>query len=306
MRGSAAPSRRLYRERLEEFYEMLAYHYSNGDDLGRAVQYLKLSGNKAKRTYSPMEAFRFYRDAFGILKQMHETDQNKKERIEVFLSMRHPMGLLAYPEDSFELLQEGEALCKDLKDKRSAAILHSYLGMFYSVKGDAPLGIEYQQDAFEAAEKLQDSEIMVSIGANLCFSYDFAGEYRKIVKTAPKVIALLENKPEKFEFFDTTVDLHPVLLALYGHAMGYLGEFAQGEKACEKALFLAQQEDNPYSIGMVEFLYGCHFIPKGDGENAVKHLQKSIGYFEKLQSPCGLPGVFSPWDTICWVNLVRP
>jgi len=154
--------------------------------------------------------------------------------------------------------------------------------MFYSVRGDAPLGIEYQEEAFDAAEKLQDSDIMVNIGANLCLAYDYAGEYRKIVKIAPKLISLLENKSEKFDFFEITADMHPVLLALNGHALSYLGEFAQGEKESERALILAQQADNAYSLGMVEFLYGCQYLPKGDGENAVRHLRKGTEYFEKL------------------------
>jgi class 3 adenylate cyclase/tetratricopeptide (TPR) repeat protein len=274
----------LYADRLEEFYEMLAYHYSNSDDSARAVNYLKLSGDKAIGTYSLMEAFRFYEDAYRMLKHMPETNQNKNERIGVILSMAHSMRLLAFPENSFELLQEGEALSSDLGDNRSSALIHSYLGMFYSSRGDAPLGMKHQEDAFEAAEKLKDSEIMVQIGANLCFAYDFAGEYREIAKAAPKVIRLLENRPEKFDFFDTPVDLHPLLLALYGHALSYLGEFDRGENECEKALSLAQEGDNPYSLGWVEFLYGCQFIPKGDGENAVKHLQNSIRYFEDLRA----------------------
>jgi len=283
----------IYPERLEEFYEMLAYHYSKSDNLEKAVEYLKLSGDKAMKTYSPIEAFHFYRDAIGMLEQMGETDQNKKKQIEVILSMAHPMRLLAYPENSFKFLQEGETLCKNLGDKKSLAILYSHIGSFYSSKGDAALGLNCQQDAFEEAEKLQDSEIMTRIGASLCFSYDFAGEYRKIVQTAPRIIALLEKTPEKFEFLGAPVDLRSVLHALYGHAMGYVGEFAEGEKACEKALSLAQEDDNLYSIGYVEFLYGCLFIPKGDGENAVKHLQKSIGYFEKLQAAIVLPVTWS-------------
>ena len=42
----------LYLEKLEEFYEMLAYHYSRSDNLEKAYEYLKLSGEKASRNYS--------------------------------------------------------------------------------------------------------------------------------------------------------------------------------------------------------------------------------------------------------------
>ena len=289
--GSAIEA--LYADRLEELYEMPAYHYSNSDDLERAVTYLKLSGGKAMRTYSPMEAFRFYRDAVDLLEQMPETHQNKKERIGVILSMSRSMRLLAFPENSFELLQEGEALCNDFDEKRSWALIHSYLGMYYSSSGDAPLGMTYQQDAFDMAQTLQDSEIIIPIGANLCLSYDFAGEYRKIVQVAPKVIAFLKKTPVKSEFFDTPVDLYPLLSALYGHALGYVGRFDQGEKECEKAILLAQQSENLYSLCWAEFMYGCQFLPKGDGKNAVKHLQKSIEYFEKMQAVSPLPTAWS-------------
>jgi predicted ATPase len=44
----------IYPEILEEFYEMLGYHYSKSDNFDKAYQYLKLSGNKAMRNYSPI------------------------------------------------------------------------------------------------------------------------------------------------------------------------------------------------------------------------------------------------------------
>ena len=44
----------LYPDRLEEFYEMLAYHYARGEDLEKASQYLTFSGNKAVRRNSAL------------------------------------------------------------------------------------------------------------------------------------------------------------------------------------------------------------------------------------------------------------
>jgi class 3 adenylate cyclase/tetratricopeptide (TPR) repeat protein len=279
----------IYPDRLEEFYEMLAYHYSKTDDLEKAYQYLKLSGNKAMRSYSPTEAFRFYRDAIGILKQMGETDQNKKEQIEVILSTAHSMRLLAYPEDSFKILQEGETLCKGVKDKKSLAILCSHLGSFYSAKGNAALGMKYQQDAFEEAERLQDSQITARIGVMLTFSMDVAGEYRKVVHLTPRILASLEKTQRQGELFGMPVDLRSYLYANYGHGLGYVGEFGKGEQACNKALSLAQEANNVYSIAIAEFLYGCLFSPKGDGENSAKHMETSIGYLEKLKAVFFLP-----------------
>jgi len=42
----------LYADRLEEFYEILAHHYSRAENMRKAYEYLKLSGDKALRNYS--------------------------------------------------------------------------------------------------------------------------------------------------------------------------------------------------------------------------------------------------------------
>jgi tetratricopeptide (TPR) repeat protein len=50
-------------------------------------------------------------------------------------------------------------------------------------------------------------------------------------------------------------------------------------------------------MGMAEFHYGFLFNLKGDGENAVKHFQSSIGYLEESQAVVFLPGA---WANLGW------
>jgi class 3 adenylate cyclase/tetratricopeptide (TPR) repeat protein/ribosomal protein L40E len=283
----------IYPDRLEEFYEMLAYHYSKSDNLDKACQYLKLSGKKAVRSYSNLEAFHFYKDAIGILKQKPETEQNKKERLEVILLMDIPMRLSAYPEDPLKFLEEGERLCKELGDKKSLAAISNFIGLFHVVTGDPTLGRKYQEASFEAAEKIQDIETMAPVGWGLCYSYFWEGEYRKIVNMAPKVIKSLEKIQREDEFFGLPVNIYSALQAVYGYSLGSLGEFTKGEQLCEKALSFAHRINHLFSIGSAENRYGFLFVIKGDGKNAVKHLQSSIEYFEKSQAVIHLPTAWS-------------
>jgi len=274
----------IYPDRLEEFYEMLAYHYSRSDNLDNACQYLKLSGNKAMRSYSNLEAFHFYKDAINILKQTPETEQNKREKLGVILSMANPMRLLAFPEDSLKFLEEGERLCKELGEKKSLAAISSLIGYFYSFRGDVTLGTKYQEASFEEAEKIQDLEIMVPVGYGLCISYVYGGEYRKVVKIAPRVIDSLEKMHRELEFFGGSSNEYAILQASYGCSLGFLGEFEKGDQLCEKALSFAHKINHFVSIALAELFYGMLFANKGDGENAVKHLQSSIEYGEKSQA----------------------
>jgi len=282
----------IYPNRLEEFYEMLAYHYSKSENLDKACQYLKVSGNKAMRSYSNLEAFHFYKDAVGILKQKPETVQNKKECLEVILLTAVPMRLLGYPEDSLKVLEEAERLCKEVGDKKSLAAISTSIGLFHSLTGDVTRGRKYQEAFFEA-EGIQDIETMAPVGYGLCYSYLWEGEFRKIVNIAPKVIDSLEKNQREHEFFGVAANVYSTLQALYGCGLGLLGKLAEGESLCEKALSFAHKINHLISIGVAELVYGFLLVFKGDGKNVVKHYQDSIEYLEKSRALFYLPQAWS-------------
>jgi tetratricopeptide (TPR) repeat protein len=247
------------------------------------------------RAYSNLEAFHFYKDAIGMLNQMPETEQNKREQIGVILLMAIPMRILAYPEDPLKILEEGERLSKELGDKKSLAAISNFIGLFHSTKGDLTLGRKYQEASFEEAEKIQDLETMAPISYGLCNSYISEGEFRKIVNIAPRVINLLEKTQREHEFFGMPVNVYMALQAWSGWSMGNLGEFTKGKQLCEKALSFAHKINHVFSIGIAELLYGLLLESKGDGGSAVKHLQRGIGIMEKSQGVMFL--------SLAWSNL---
>jgi class 3 adenylate cyclase len=126
----------LYKERLEEFCEKLAYHYTKSENREKAYCFLKTSGLKAARSSSLWEAFRFFRDAIGVLKGQHPSPGNAAEQIEITLHMISPMLSLGFPEDSLYILQNGESLVKEIGDMRGLTTLCSAIGLYFSIKGD--------------------------------------------------------------------------------------------------------------------------------------------------------------------------
>jgi len=273
----------VYPDRLEEFYEMLAHHYSRSENSEKAYRYLKLSGDKAVLSYSVWEAFRFGKEAIQVLNKEPETEENKRKHMEVRLLMVFPMMGLAYPEDSFQILQEGERLARELGDERSLAILYGSIGVYYSLQGDSIQGIKYAEKAFQEAEKIQDIELAAPVGFDLCVSYVLGGEFWKTVEVAPRVLALLESTQRESENFGRGFNVYSAVLSWYGIAMGWLGNFEEGLALCEKGLRFALEIDNLYSIGLAEFYYGAVFIAKGDGKDGIEHFQNAIRCAEEGQ-----------------------
>ena len=287
----------LYPDRLEEFYEMLAHHYSKSENWEKAYQYLKLSGDKASRSYSNWEAFRFYKEAINVLNQLPQTEENKRRGIEVRLVMDFPMIGLAYPEDSLQILQEGEKLARELGDEKNLAKLLSMIGCCSITQGDAVQGLKYNEIAFKEAERMQDVELVAPIGWDLCVAYGAPGEFSKVVEVAGKALALVESTQTEYESFGRGFNIYSQLLGQYGYAMGMLGNFKEAGVVCEKALRFALEINDPYALGWTEVGYGFVLMSKGDGQNTVDHFQNAMRYLEETQTVIMLPAA---WNGLGW------
>ena len=283
----------LFTTRLEEFYEMLAYHYSRSDSLEKAFQYLLLSAGKATRNNSLWEALRFYKESLMMLKGMPEADRNKKERLGVILLMAPILRNLGFPEDPTEIFQDGERLCKEFEDKRSMARIYSYKGMYYTFKGNLTLGRSYMEQSLSEAEKASDLDILGPLAYGLFVNYIVQGNYIRIADNAPRIIRQVEETHREYEDFGTPANLYATLQCQCGSSLMALGRIEMGEDLCKKAISFACEVGHLFSIGVAEMLYGFSAAWIGKGEKALEHLQRSVENFERSQGTLFAPGVWS-------------
>jgi tetratricopeptide (TPR) repeat protein len=273
----------IYAERLEEFYEMLAYHYSKAERYEKAAYYLKLSGIKAVGKHSPWEAFQFYKNAIKEIKQLPESEDNKRAQIEVSLLMYFPMMFLGQPEGAVEIFQEGGRLSKEIGDDRSLVAFYGKLAFHYHQMGDPLQGIEYGEKAFQTAEKMKDIELMAATAWDLYNVYHNMGEATKVIELCSKTIDLLEKNKMEADFCGTPFAIYPVTWAYYGCFTAYLGDFAQGEVFCEKGLHTATKIKDIGTLGLIEFFCGLLYNTKGDGKLALNHFENSVKYSEEVK-----------------------
>lgn len=274
----------LYPDRLEEFYEMLAYHYSRTENVSKACHYLKLSGDKALGNFSPSEAVQFYREAASLLRDQPESQDNSRVRLEILQAMAYPLRPLGYPEGSVEFLEEGENLARDLGDRKALAHFQTNIGIYYLMSGGDPAkGREYIERGLEESELTEEVEIIVPTTYELIVSYSAEGAFSRSCQVAPKVIALMEQTHTEHKRFDRPANIYSILHGFYGQSLAATGNFTEGEGFLDKGLSFARDIDNPMSIAMIEMLYGTFYLFKGDAENQVKHYRSSIEYLEKSQ-----------------------
>jgi tetratricopeptide (TPR) repeat protein len=71
----------LYSDRLDEWIEILAHHYTHSGDDAKALAYLELAHGKASRDYALAEAKGFFEEAMRILDRAPDTPEHRTRRV---------------------------------------------------------------------------------------------------------------------------------------------------------------------------------------------------------------------------------
>ena len=82
---------KIFRERLHEFYGMLAFHYGKGEDLEKAEEYMTKAGEEALRSSASSEALNYFRQALKLYLDRYgdETDVEKLTAFKKNLAIAH-------------------------------------------------------------------------------------------------------------------------------------------------------------------------------------------------------------------------
>jgi len=189
---------RLYRERLEEYYEELAHHYSSSGDAEKAVEYLLKAGEKAKGSYANEVAIAHFQRALEIIQQ------SGMERKEWKLRALRGLGIVYYegqPAKAEQTLQQAIALAKEINlPPRQIVRLYYYLleVMFWLGKSaderihEAEIGLEVLGDDTECVEAALMND-------KLALAYSHKGNLekgREFIRRNMTFIRKLEYAPE--------------------------------------------------------------------------------------------------------------
>ncbi len=272
----------IYENRLEEFYEMLAYHYSLSNNSTKAYHFLKLSGDKALKTYSNWEAIRFYKEALRVLDSRTENEEMKREKMELMLLIHLPLMFLGYPEGGIEILERSEKLAQDLGDKKALVHVHRNLSLYHTFKGNLLLGVDYAEKCFNAAEKTGEIAILLQSADQLCLAYSSSGDSWKSADIAHRALRPFEEHHLKKDLSTDGLNVYSLLCSYYGAALSELGRFEEGKAVLDQGLRNARELNDKFAIGNIELRYAVLSLYEGDGDHTIEHARESIQFIEEV------------------------
>jgi class 3 adenylate cyclase/tetratricopeptide (TPR) repeat protein len=151
----------LFRDRLPEFYETLAFHFKQGQSIHKAVDYLMKSGEKSLNRFALEEAHQYYQQAYELLsltEERTEADNNLLfDLLEKWALVHYYYG--TFP-DLITLFRTQETLAAILKDKGRRGMFYAWLGMALWGVGELKDSYHNLQKAITLGEEAGDLRVV--------------------------------------------------------------------------------------------------------------------------------------------------
>ena len=156
----------LFQHRLSEYYEALAYHFSRGESVLKAVDYLVKSGEKSLRRYAVDEAHQHFQEALNLITRMKAP---LREAEDMIVDLLNRWAIVFYyrgdPKGLERLLSSHEQAAAALGNSEKAGLFAVWQGFVYFYRAELNKAYEYLQRA-KAIGELAGSRLVVGYAFN--------------------------------------------------------------------------------------------------------------------------------------------
>jgi len=260
----------LFRDRLPEFYETLAFHFKQGQSVLKAVDYLIRSGEKSLARYAVQESHQYFKEAFDILS--NKPDRTKDEDA-LLIELLIKWSLVYYyrgdSREQSDLLSAHMELAESLGNKAKLGMFYAWYGMTIWFREKYKDSYEYLRKALEMGEDIQDQRLIGYACTWLSWTCAELGTLEEAILYAERAQEIYKNFPsDQYLFFKS--------LAAIGYVSFYRGD---GEKALEVGTALlnyGQKHSNIRSMVMGHFMVAFSFLVANDLPAAIETGKKAV------------------------------
>jgi len=112
----------LYPDRLDDFYGMLAYHYTRADSLEQAEHYLFKAGEEAADAAAPAEALQYFQEAYRVYLTLYGDDADAHKKAQLEKNIAQALLNVGNLQESIEHFNSAIELCGESVPKTPVAL----------------------------------------------------------------------------------------------------------------------------------------------------------------------------------------
>jgi class 3 adenylate cyclase/tetratricopeptide (TPR) repeat protein len=264
----------LYSERLDEYYELLAYHYVRSDNKQKAVDYLLLANQKAARANAAEAAKGYFDECMRLLDSMPDTIKTQKGRISLLGKQPEVFMLLMQNPEYYELLTRYEPLVAGMDNP-------GMTGEFYTSLGSCQWNLGFFDEAIRSLKT--GAELCAASGnaEHAAYAYNLLGWSHIFKGDFERALAL---KDEVFRIVGKQLSFRSYVWATGAitNACTYLCLWNEGLQMGQKMLAAAEESSNDSLISWAATIMGFLYNYKGDHRQGIEYVERAV---EKAPTP---------------------
>jgi tetratricopeptide (TPR) repeat protein len=257
-----------YQDRLEEYYERIAHHYTQTTNSDKALEYLQLANQKAAGKNAMQEAKTFFDQAIALLDNMPDTDENRRRRISLIVRQLIVFWLLFRVPEYHDLLVRHEKIAIALSDPRLLSQFKFNLGHCQWVFGLFDQAVETFSSVVKLNETAGTTEESGPAYCMLQWTHLYLGNFEP---------ALSAQKPalQKFRERDD-LRWHSWSFAAASATYSWRGWWAEAVEEAQKELRLAEEYQDLSLVSFAQMITWIAYSWKGDAAQAIEHAQIAV------------------------------
>jgi tetratricopeptide (TPR) repeat protein len=265
----------LYPDRLEEYYEVLAYHYVHSENRDKAVEYLDHAGRKAGRANAMEEAKHYFDEAMQRFDVLPDIEGNQRRRLSLLVNSALVFLSLLKLQEYYDLLTRYKPLAMTLGDPGLLGAFYGCMGWSEHQFGYLGQSIHTLSQAAALCEAAGNVEEVEQVYALWQFSYFWQGDYEQVLALEDQLLHKMEQKYWSMW----------VLLAA-SRAYTFLGRWDEAVEEGQKALRMGEESADDRIISTAAWNLSCVYNARGDLVRALDWaelgVQKAPTFVDKI------------------------
>ena len=253
----------LYPDRLEEYYELLAHHYSRSDNQDKAFEYLDLANQKVAKLNAMEDAMAYFDDAMKILDSLPETKTNQERRIILLENQVIVFLLLGKFPEYYDLLMRFEPMAIGLEDQSLRGAHYARMGHCEEWFGELDKGIQTEKKALtlcKDAGSLEDAGYACNI---LQWCYYYKADYGQVLSLKKEALQLLEPQFNLRWYVRT--------LCIVSLTYWQLGCWNKSIEEAKKALEAAEKFGDNSLVSFAAMVLSIPYSQKGEIDQGIEY-----------------------------------
>jgi tetratricopeptide (TPR) repeat protein len=259
---------KLYSDNLEEYFDLLAYHYARSDNIEKALEYLYLANQKAIELSAMEEAKVYFDEAMLLLDELPDTESSRRRRIDLLNHQFFVFQLLFRLPEYYELLNRYKSMAIELNDGKLLGPLYAGMGTMEWWFGYFDQAIQTVTKGLSFSKATGDTENIGLQFLSLQWSYLWKGDFDQVIRLKEDILQIMEQQ----------FNLRCYVMSLAGASWAYspLGKWDQAIKDGKKGLRAAEEYSNNSLISFVAYAITVANTLKGDGGKALEYAELAV------------------------------